>query len=139
MICLPVFIYMDIFELLNSFWVQWDEQMRTDVQTEAVTAVYRATATAAETTDLVVSDGITTVSIPSATYTSIADQATAIGGGTGYSRLLFTVAEDRLQSGASTGYLKMTYKAAGAIETARPSVGGAAPVQSVFILQVLRQ
>ena len=31
MICLPVYIYVDIFELMNSLWVQWDEQMRTSI------------------------------------------------------------------------------------------------------------
>ena len=31
MICLPVFIYVDIFEFVNSFWIQWDEKMRTSI------------------------------------------------------------------------------------------------------------
>ena len=44
----------------------------------AVSAVYNATATASETTTLVVGDGTNTVSVASATYTSIAAQVTAI-------------------------------------------------------------
>ena len=46
----------------------------------AVAAVYNATATTSETTTLVVGDGTNTVTVPSASYTSIADQVTAIQG-----------------------------------------------------------
>ena len=31
MICLPIFIYVDIFEFLNSLWVKWDAQMGPNV------------------------------------------------------------------------------------------------------------
>ena len=59
----------------------------------ALFATYLVTATAAETTTLVVSDGTTTVTIASATYTSVADQVTAIQGGTGYADLLFAISK----------------------------------------------
>ena len=96
------------------------ESHTVSVQTAGVTAVnavYRAPATAAETTTLVVSDGTTTVNIADAAYTSVAQQVTAIQGGTGYSSLLFTVAE-------ASGKFEMTYKTAGAIATA-PTFSGA--------------
>ena len=73
-------------------------------------AIYNATATASETTTLVVGDGTTTVSIASATYSSIADQVTAIQGGSGYSSLLFTV---DVNSGGDG--IAFTYKSAGAV------------------------
>jgi flagellar hook-associated protein 2 len=76
----------------------------------AVAAIYNATATAAETTTLVVGDGTTTVSIPSATYNSIADQVTAIRGGANYDSLLFTVHENATSNG-----IEFRYKAAGSV------------------------
>ena len=76
----------------------------------AVTAVYNATATASETTTLVVSDGTNTVSVASATYGSIAAQVAAIQGATGYGNLLFTVAENSDGDG-----IAFTYKTAGSV------------------------
>ena len=31
MICLPVFIYIDIFEFFHSLWVKWDSQMHSSI------------------------------------------------------------------------------------------------------------
>ena len=76
----------------------------------AVAAVYKATVTASETTTLVVGDGTTTVSVASATYTSIDQQVAAIQGATGYSDLLFTVAKN-----ADGDAIEFTYKTAGAV------------------------
>ena len=76
----------------------------------AVTAKYNATATASETTTLVVGDGTTTVSVASATYNSIADQVTAIQGATNYNNLLFTVQENSDSNG-----VEFIYKAAGSV------------------------
>ncbi len=76
----------------------------------AVAGVYSATVTAAETTTLVVGDGTTTVSVGSATYTSIDQQVAAIQGGTGYSNLLFTVAKN-----AAGNAIEFTYKTAGSV------------------------
>lgn len=76
----------------------------------AVAAVYSATVTASETTTLVVGDGTTTVSVGSATYSSIDQQVAAIQGGTGYSSLLFTVAKN-----AAGNAIEFTYKAAGSV------------------------
>ena len=72
-------------------------------------AVFLATATASETTALVVSDGRTTVTIASAAYTSVADQVTAIQNGANYDNLLFTVDE------APGNKFEMTYKSVGAL------------------------
>lgn len=76
----------------------------------AVTAVYNATATASETTTLVVGDGTNTVSVASATYGSIAAQVAAIQGATGYDNLLFTVSENSDGDG-----ILFTYKTAGSV------------------------
>ncbi len=76
----------------------------------AVAAIYNATATTSETTTLVVGDGTNTVTVPSASYTSIADQVTAIQGGTGYSDLLFTVHENSTSNG-----IEFRYKTAGSV------------------------
>ena len=76
----------------------------------AVAAVYNATATPSETTTLVVGDGTNTVTVPSASYTSIADQVTAIQNGSGYDNLLFTVAVNSDGDG-----IAFTYKAAGSV------------------------
>ena len=67
-------------------------------------------ATASETTTLVVGDGTTTVSIPSATYTSIDQQVSAIQGGANYNSLLFTVAKNAAGNG-----IEFTYKTAGSV------------------------
>lgn len=76
----------------------------------AVTAVYNATATASETTTLVVGDGTNTVSVASATYASIAAQVSAIQGASGYGDLLFTVAVNAGGDG-----IAFTYKTAGSV------------------------
>jgi len=76
----------------------------------AVAAVYNATATPSEATTLVVGDGTNTVTVPSASYTSIADQVTAIQNGSGYGNLLFTVAVNSDGDG-----IAFTYKAAGSV------------------------
>jgi flagellar hook-associated protein 2 len=76
----------------------------------AVAAVYNATATPSETTTLVVGDGTNTVTVPSASYTSIADQVTAIQNGSGYGNLLFTVAVNSDGDG-----IAFTYKSAGSV------------------------
>ena len=76
----------------------------------AVSAIYNATATASETTTLVVGDGTNTVSIASASYSSIADQVTAIRGGTGYDNLLFTVHENSEGNG-----IEFRYKTSGSV------------------------
>ena len=76
----------------------------------AVTAVYNATATGSETTTLVVGDGTNTVSVASATYTSIAAQVTAIQAASGYDDLLFTVGLNSDSDG-----ITFTYKSAGSV------------------------
>lgn len=83
-----------------------------------IAAVYNATATASETTTLVVSDGNATVSITEASYANIAAQVTAIQGGSGYSNLKFTVAANDANNG-----FKFTYKTTGAVTTA-PTLTG---------------
>lgn len=76
----------------------------------AVVAKYNATATPSETTSLVVGDGTNTVTVASATYTSIADQVTAIQNGTGYDNLLFTVGVNSAGNG-----IEFTYRTAGTV------------------------
>ena len=76
----------------------------------AVAAIYSATMTAAETTSLVVGDGTTTVSVASATYSTIDQQVSAIQGGTNYSSLLFTVAKN-----TAGNAIEFTYKNAGSV------------------------
>jgi len=76
----------------------------------AVNAVYNATATASETTTLVVGDGTNTVSVASATYTSIGAQVTAIQAASGYDDLLFTVGLNSDSDG-----IAFTYKSAGSV------------------------
>lgn len=83
-----------------------------------IAAVYNATATASETTTLVVSDGNATVSITEASYANIAAQVTAIQGGSGYSNLKFTVAANDANNG-----FKFTYKTTGVVTTA-PTLTG---------------
>jgi flagellar hook-associated protein 2 len=84
----------------------------------AVSAIYNATATAAETTTLVVGDGVTTVSIASASYNSIEDQVTAIQGGANYDSLLFTVHENAEGNG-----IEFRYRAAGSVVSAPTFTG----------------
>jgi hypothetical protein len=74
--------------------------------------------TATETTDLVLSDGTTTVSIVGASYTSIAQQVAAIQGGTGYDNLKFTVSANDNNDG-----FIFDYKTTGAVTTA-PTLTG---------------
>ena len=77
-----------------------------------VAAEYTVTGVVSETTDLIVSDGATTVTIASATYTSIAQQITAIQGGTGYKNLDFTVSANS----SNDGFI-FQYKTTGAVIT----------------------
>ena len=84
----------------------------------AVAAVYNATATPSETTTLVVGDGTNTVTVPSASYTSIADQVTAIKNGYGYNNLLFTVGVNSDGDG-----IAFTYKSVGSV-AATPTFTG---------------
>ena len=84
----------------------------------AVAAVYNATATPSETTTLVVGDGTNTVTVPSASYTSIADQVTAIKNGYGYNNLLFTVGVNSDGDG-----IAFTYNSVGSV-AATPTFTG---------------
>ncbi|MFL2494235.1 MAG: flagellar filament capping protein FliD [Porticoccaceae bacterium] len=88
----------------------FDLTMAVGTTKSAVAAIYNATATASETTTLVVGDGTNSVTIASATYNSIADQVTAIRGGTGYSDLLFTVHENAAGDG-----IEFRYKSTGSV------------------------
>ena len=76
----------------------------------AVAAVYNVTATASETTSLVVGDGTNTVSVASATYASIDAQVSAIQGASGYGNLLFTVGANSNGDG-----IAFTYKNPGSV------------------------
>lgn len=91
----------------------------------AVAAVYNATATASETTTLIVGDGINTVTVASATYNSIADQVTAIQNGSGYSNLLFTVGVNSAGNG-----IEFTYKTAGTVAST-PTFTGSASTHTI--------
>jgi flagellar hook-associated protein 2 len=91
----------------------------------AVSAIYNATATASETTTLVVGDGTTTVSVGSASYSSIADQVTAIEGGSGYSSLLFTVHQNSAGNG-----IEFRYKTAGSVAST-PTFTGSASTHTI--------
>jgi hypothetical protein len=93
-----------------------------------VFGVYNVTATASETTTLVVADGTTTVSIGSATYSSIDAQVTAIQGGSNYSNLLFTVAKNDAGNG-----FKFTYKTTGAVSPA-PTLTGSGSSHTVSVI-----
>lgn len=93
-----------------------------------IVSVFNATATASETTTLVVNDGTTTVSIASASYTSVAEQVTAIQGASNYSNLLFTVA----LNDASDGF-KFTYKTTGAVSFS-PTLTGSGSSHTVTLL-----
>tara|TARA_B110000977_G_scaffold198573_1_gene283728 strand:- start:286 stop:2337 length:2052 start_codon:yes stop_codon:yes gene_type:complete len=83
-----------------------------------VAAKYNVSGAATETTDLVVSDGITTVTIDSADYTTIAQQVTAIQAGNGYDNLKFTVSANSGDDG-----FVFQYKTTGAVTTA-PTLTG---------------
>ena len=91
----------------------------------AVAAVYNATATASETTTLIVGDGINTVTVASATYNSIADQVTAIQNGSGYSNLLFTVGVNSAGNG-----IEFTYKTPGTVAST-PTFTGSASTHTI--------
>ena len=82
--------------------------------------VYRRFAFTGPTTALSVSDGTTTVTVSSATYSSIAEQVTAIQNATNYDNLLFTVSEDP----SNNAYL-LTYKNPGYVGIA-PTVSNGA-------------
>ena len=86
----------------------------------AISAIYNATATPSETTTLVVGDGATTVSVVSASYSSIADQVSAIQGGSGYGDLLFTVGMNADNDG-----IAFTYKTAGSVASTPTFTGSA--------------
>ena len=94
-----------------------------------VAAKYNVSATAAATTTLVVGDGKNTVSIASATYTSIAGQVAAIQNGAGYDDLLFTVASNVNGDG-----FEFVYKTTGAVTTA-PTVTGSGGTHTVTSTQ----
>ena len=101
--------YTSITQSLNS-GSAFDISLAVGTTKSAVTAVYNATATASETTTLVVGDGTNAVSVASATYGSIAAQVAAIQGATGYGNLLFTVSENSDGDG-----IAFTYKTAGSV------------------------
>ncbi|MDG1199251.1 MAG: flagellar filament capping protein FliD, partial [Porticoccaceae bacterium] len=88
-----------------------------------VAAVYQSALTASTTGTLAVSDGTNSISVDSATYTSVADQVSAIQAASGYDDLLFTVA-------TNGNNIDITYKTAGAISTA-PTVTVAGTSQTV--------
>ena len=91
----------------------------------AQAAIYNATATASETTSLVVGDGTTTVSVASASYSSITDQVSAIQGGSGYGNLLFTVGVN-----SDTDGIAFTYKTAGSVAST-PTFTGSASTHTI--------
>jgi flagellar hook-associated protein 2 len=91
----------------------------------AQAAIYNATATASETTSLVVGDGTTTVSVASASYSSITDQVSAIQGGSGYGNLLFTVGVNSDNDG-----IVFTYKTAGSVAST-PTFTGSASTHTI--------
>ena len=76
--------------------------------TPGVAAMYATTLTASHTTPLTVSDGLTTVTVNSAPYTTIDEQVQAIQTAAGYDDLLFTVGEN-------AGKIEFTYKTTNAI------------------------
>ena len=98
----------------------FDISLAVDTTDSDVAAVYSATATATETTTLVVGDGTTTVNIPNASYTSITEQVNAIKGGSGYGSLLFEV-------GVSSGgdAIEFTYKSTGMVSSTPTFTGNA--------------
>ena len=88
-----------------------------------VAAVYQSALTASTTSTLAVSDGTNSISVDSATYTSVAEQVSAIQAASGYDDLLFTVA-------TNGNNIDITYKTTGAISTA-PTVTVAGTSQTV--------
>lgn len=101
--------YTSISQALNG-GTSFDISLAVDTTDSAVAAVYSATATASETTSLVVGDGTNTVTIGTASYTSITDQVNAIKNGSGYSSLLFEVGVNSDDDG-----IEFTYKTAGSV------------------------
>ena len=101
--------YMSKTQALNS-GSSFDISLAVGTTKTAVAAVYNATATASETTTLVVGDGTNTVSVSSAAYSTLADQVSAIKGGSGYGNLLFTVDVNSGNDG-----IAFTYKTAGTV------------------------
>lgn len=101
--------YTSEFQALNGN-SSFDITLAVGTTKSATTAIYEATLNASETTTLVVGDGVTEVSIPSASYTNIDQQVTAIQNGTNYSSLLFTVAKN-----TAGDAIEFTYKSAGAV------------------------
>ena len=91
----------------------------------AIPAVYSATVTAAETTTLVVGDGTTSVTVASASYSTIDQQVSAIQGGTNYSSLLFTVGKN-----TAGNAIEFTYKSAGAVAST-PTFTGSGSTHTV--------
>ena len=85
--------------------------------------VYRRFAVTGPTTALSISDGTTTITVPSTTYSSVAEQITAIQNATNYNNLLFTVSEDP----DNNAYL-LTYKSTGYIDVAPVISNGATDV-----------
>jgi len=83
-----------------------------------VAAKYNVTTTAAVTTTLVVGDSKNTLTVASASYTSIAEQVSAIQAGSGYENLLFTVAANSAGDG-----FEFSYKTAAAVTTAPTMTG----------------
>ncbi|MFB1035840.1 MAG: flagellar cap protein FliD N-terminal domain-containing protein, partial [Sinobacterium sp.] len=76
--------------------------------TQGVAAVYSTSLTASHTTPLTVSDGLTTVTVDSAAYTTVDEQVQAIQSAAGYDDLLFTVSEN-------AGKIEFTYKTTNAV------------------------
>lgn len=102
-------LYTSMTQPLNS-GSAFDLSLSVGATKSATSAIYNATAASSETTTLVVGDGTTTVSVPSASYVSIAEQVSAIQGGTNYGSLLFTVHENAGGDG-----IEFRYKAAGSV------------------------
>jgi flagellar hook-associated protein 2 len=76
-----------------------------------VAAAYQSALTASVTGAIAISDGTNTLSLPSAAYTTVAAQVSAIQSSASYDDLLFTVA-------ANGDNIEITYKTTGAIATA---------------------
>lgn len=76
-----------------------------------VAAAYQSALTASVTGAIAISDGTNTLSLPSAAYTNVAAQVSAIQSSASYDDLLFTVA-------ANGDNIEITYKTTGAIATA---------------------
>ena len=106
-------------------------------------AKYTATGISSETTDLVVSDGTTTVKIDEATYTSIAQQVSAIQAGVGYDNLKFRVSANSSNDGFVIDYKTTaavitapTLTGTGSTHTVNNSIAGITPVNSAIITTI---